>query len=462
MGEKTWRGYWWLPESPGDRVPGRLIIQDDGACQLELIGGLDLPGDMRSLDASDRVPVILGAAEGQEVTLLDCFTTNRDGWGRRPDGLHDIHVHEALIGAHVADGDAAFSSALVAIENLSSLLQMGQFISRSGGSATESATSRRPPDIACQVDNWSITARALVQPFHVNPEHSRVAISGEVEAYLVLRPPSATCIDDFKSMALELTDLVTLATGEASGMINMTLIHKDPFTRPDVDGTALERERRVDVFSKRTHTTDPKAASPRSRQLLFTCGDMPFDVLVPRWLHIRRRAPEACNVFFGLRYARPMYTEVRLLLLSITAETLHGSLYGNETELRDDVFRSLRARVLDTAQDPRERDWLKPRLRNAPSFRERMVSLATKPDESALTLVIDDVTKWARTLRIARDNLAHTGNEPTSEAIFSLEWVTNSLITLVLLAELGLSSDVQKRAAKDILRLPPGLQRLTI
>ncbi|WP_307385567.1 MULTISPECIES: HEPN domain-containing protein [Microbacterium] len=457
MGEKTWRGYWWLPERPEEKAPGRLVIQDDGACQLELIGGLDLPGDMRSLDASDRVPVILGAAEGQEVTLLDCFTTNRDGWGRRPDGLHDIHVHEALVGAHVADGEAAFSAALLSIENLSSFLQMDQFISRSGGSTIESAASRRSPDITCQVDDWLITARALVQPFHVSLEHSRVAVSGEVEAYLVLRPPSATWIDDFNSMVLELTDLVTLATGQASGRISMTLIHKDPFTRTDVDGTALEWERRVDVFSKRTHTADPEAASPRSRQFLFTRGDMPFDVLVPRWVHIRRRAPDACNVFFGLRYARPTYTEVRLLLLSITAETLHGSLYGDETELHDDVFQSLRTRILDAIEDASERVWVKSRLRNTPSFRERMVSLATKPDESALALVIDDVPKWARTLRTARNNLAHTGNESASDAMFSLEWVTNSLITLVLLAELGLSSDVQTRAAKDILGLPPGL-----
>lgn len=451
MPEKIWRGYWWLPSSANDKIPGRLVVAEDGACQLELVGGLDMaPPDSTNL--SDRVPVIHGEAEGKTVTLLDCFTVRRDGWGGRPIQYQDVHVHEALIGAHVAEDAPVFQSAIVTFEHLTSWLAIHDTVERTTEHDTQTASLRTAADQSCTVDGWTFTARTLVQPFHTSMERSRLSVEAEAAAYLVIRPPAPVPAAEFHEPVLEIMDLLTLASGEASGQVELTLIHKETIPHRDADGSIFPLDWRVDSYGARTHTARPRDEAVKDWRFLFTCNDRPFDELLPAWLALRRRAPEACNVHFGQRYARPTYTEVRLLLSAITAETLHASLYVNETELPENEFVELRRRVLEAIPDLEHQRWAKQKLRNSPSFRERLVSLAAKPDPAALSLVVPDVDRWSRQLRVARNNLAHTGNERTDDDIFHLERVTAAVIALVLMSELELPADVQHRAAKDILR----------
>ena len=258
--------------------------------------------------------------------------------------------------------------------------------------------------------------------------------------------------DAFHSPVLELMDLLVLASGEPSGRIELTLIHNQPTQHRERDGTEFALDRLVESYGARTHTAKPNEHAVADWDFLFTCADRPFNEVVPAWLALRRRAPEACNVFFGMRYARPTFTEVRLLMAAISAETLHQSIRDDETELPAVTFADLRSRILDALPDPDEQAWAKERLRNTPNFRERLLSLASIPAAAAVAAVIPDVPHWARSLVTARNNLAHTGNENTEENIFDLERATTSLLSLVLMAEAGLPTEVQERAVKRALR----------
>ncbi|WP_157550109.1 HEPN domain-containing protein [Microbacterium sp. Leaf161] len=456
MVSKSWRGYWWLPSSPDARVPGRLVVEEDGRCELQIIGGLDM-GKATSRQLSERVPAIFGDAEGQRITVTDCFVVRQDGFGGPASQFQDIHVHEALVGVHVAPEEAVFESAIVTIEHLSSWLAIQEHVSRDGTDGVESAATRRPSERSCEVDGWTFTARPLVQPFHVVAQRARLTVNGEISNYLVIRAPRPVAAGGFDKPVLELMDLLTLASGEPSGQIALTLIHKDPNEQLDRDGSSLSLERRVECFGARTHTAMPTESAVPDWRFLFTCADKSFEELVPAWLALRRRAPEACNVYFGMKYARPNFTEVRLLMIAITAETLHQSIREDETELPPEMFTDLRARVLASLEDADERRWVKARLRNAPSFLERLSSLVSIPSEAAVTAVIPDIEVWSRALRDARNNLAHTGNNKSDEDIFVLENITASLLTLVLMSELGLTEETQDRAALQVLApsLPP-------
>ncbi|MEI3867791.1 HEPN domain-containing protein [Microbacterium sp. CCNWLW134] len=451
MTEKSWRGSWWLPSAADDRVPGQLVVAEDGRCELQLIGGLDL-GDSATNRLSDRVPVIWGEAGNQPITLTNCFTSRRDGFSRRDSTYQDVHVHEALVGAHVSEHQEAFKYAIVTLEHLASWLTLHTSVERGSGEQGESALNRPSPDVSCSVDGWTFTARSQVQPFRLSAERSRLAVEGEVSGYIVIRPPAPVAADAFHGPVLELMDLLTLASGEASGRIELTLVHEEPISHPDSDGTIFEVERRVDSYGARIHTARPKDHAVDDWNFLFTCTDKSFDKVVPDWLALRRRAASACNVFFGMRYARPIFTEVRLLMMAIAAEALHQSIRGDETELPAAAFAELREQVLNAIPDASKREWVKARLRNVPSFRERMISLASIPAPGAVAELVPDVQRWARILRIARDNLAHTGNEQTQENIFHLERATSSLLSLVLMAELGLPAEAQERAVKRALR----------
>lgn len=459
MTVKSWRGMWWLPEAPDAQAPGQLVVEADGACRLEIVGSLDLEtvaaerAPMRRSGArGDRVAAIHGMARGTPITLVDCFTTTSDGFLASSRSYQDIHVHEALIGAHVGHGEAAFSSAIVELENLTSWLAPSDIVKGIDDGEGEHAVTQRPPDISCIVDGWTITARGLAQPFQTNQKRSRLSVEGEVSTYLVLTPAAPAAPAEFHGMVHELTDLITLAAGEPSGQISLTLIHREPTIMHENDGTPFEMATRVESFGARIHTAKPEDAATADWRFLFTCGDRPYEELVADWLGIRRRAPEACNVYFGLRYARPRYTETRLLLAAITAEALHKALV-NPAALSDEDIEQFRAANRDAVLNEQQCKVAK-KLRTTPTFRERAVDLAGKPDAEAVSQVIPDIGEWAARLTGARNNLAHTGNGTSDEDIFHLEWVTSSLIALVLMAELGLSVETQRRAARDILRPP--------
>ncbi|WP_411722319.1 HEPN domain-containing protein [Mycetocola sp.] len=454
---KSWRGSWWLPDTPHDSSPGQLIVEDDGRCRLEIVGSLDLeraaaeqPPEWQSGVTSDRVAVIHGIARGKPITLLECFTSSSDGFSAASRSYQDIHVHEALVGAHITYDEAAFESAIVEIENLTSWLAYPDLVHRARDGDDERATYRRPPDLSCMVDGWTIMARGLTQPFNATHKRSRLSVEGEVSTYLLLTPPEPRPARDFHSLIHELTDLITLAANEASGQIQLTLIHRVPTAMPQQDGTSIELSTRVESFGARIHTAGPDSPATADWRFLFTCRDRPMEDLVPEWLRIRRRAPEACNVYFGLRYTRPTYTEIRLLLMAITTEALHKALV-NQTALSDNDIEELRAPAGDGA---RAESMITEKLRRTPTFRERAIELAAKPDARAVSRITPDVGEWAVRLKDARNNLAHTGNETSDDDIFQLEWVTSSIIALALMAELGLSPDVQQRAARDILSPP--------
>ena len=139
---------------------------------------------------------------------------------------------------------------------------------------------------------------------------------------------------------------------------------------------------------------------------------------------------------------------------AIAGEALHSSLYGDATSMSKEHFEALRAKVLSAVDDEDDRRWVKATLRYGPSFRERLRALASIPDESAVKALIEDIEVWAGRLVGARNGLAHTGNENGDADIFRLEWVTSGLLALVFMAELGLSGEIQKRAASNVLSLP--------
>lgn len=433
MGAQYFRGHWWLPGTPTDTAPGQLVVDETGRCTLELVGGLDLRAaaalehpddpDARAI-RQERVRVIHGEVRGEPVTLLNCFAGSADGFSHRDRSRLDVHVQDALIGAHVAHDESAFRSAIVEVENLTGWLGIEDQVQLKGDSDGEAAALGRLDDLTAEVDGWTITARRTPQPFHSAVFHARATVSSYVAGYLVVRAPEPRSARAFHSVILELMDLLTLAAGRPCGQISLTLIHRDSQVMRDRDGSTLEFETRVEVFGGRIHTADAELKAPHDWEFRFRCADLPFAQVIPAWIRLRRRTADACNVLFGLQYARPTYTEARLLLVAIVADALSAGLSGASP------------------------------LKDARSYRNRLRALAAIPDHQAVSSMIGDIEAWVHDLLQARNSLAHTGNDDAERDIFELEWITSSLLTLVLMAEIGLPADVQNRAAATVLKLP--------
>lgn len=80
-------GYWWLPESPEKKVPGRLVFKEDGGAELHLLGAFRDTFEAFKQMGTDgkeyRPEVVLGLGEdGKNYSLYNChqsggrFTTS--------------------------------------------------------------------------------------------------------------------------------------------------------------------------------------------------------------------------------------------------------------------------------------------------------------------------------------------------------------------------------------------------
>ncbi|WP_208605857.1 hypothetical protein [Streptomyces albus] len=77
---REWSGIWWLPDNPDQPLPGVLRYSPDNGLVLSLIGAFEdrimstpSPGLTVFHEGSRNWDVIHGAAEQQEISLLDCF-----------------------------------------------------------------------------------------------------------------------------------------------------------------------------------------------------------------------------------------------------------------------------------------------------------------------------------------------------------------------------------------------------
>lgn len=454
MGTRTWHGVWWLPEDPDRRVPGVLNVEDDGSTSLELIGGFDLNNRVPLLDGDGYIlegrtaPIVLGEAESVAITLVDCFTSfARGGDGEGRPEFHRVYVNRALIGVRLASpDDEAFRSARLQIEHLTTWLA-ADAVERETDYNDDIARARlkSTPTETAVVDEWTYEIRAHNSGFQLDERRDSVIVRGDVTAYLWATPPSPASLREYDRVAGEFTDLLTLATGVACGLIDYTLIFKDNERWNDSDGSEITVPITIEVIGRRIHKADPAAPALQRWKFRFTCLDLCFADTVRMWLPFARSASSACDVYFGAHYAPLTFTETKVLFAAITAESLHSALYPDATFMPPEEFAAFRER-LRAALEPADRARLERALFNSPSFKERLIALADEPAPGALQIVIDDVPGWAKDLRIARNGMAHGGSAPSTD-LFHLARRSMSVIALVMMARIGLSAKVQVRAA---------------
>jgi len=245
-------------------------------------------------------------------------------------------------------------------------------------------------------------------------------------------------------------DLLTLASGEASGVISRTLILKSPrlVRRGPDDPEPLHVDVEVELVGRHVYTARPDKPAQEAHRFLFTCATKPFDELVSTWLPLWRRTRAVYSLLFGLKYARPTFAETRVLIAAVAGEALHRSLYDSPAMPKED-FKDLLKALLDVVDDEKK-TWVRSRFRNELSYKERLLDLASRPAQDAVDFIVPDRDRWAKNLRDIRDGLAHTaGHDSAGLHKYDLAEVTTYLLYLILMDELGLPAEIQLTAVQN-------------
>ena len=461
MTDGVWRGHWWLPGQADNQQPGTLTVTKNGVITLEIIGGFDLRTKVplrggigyTSTMEDNPVPILHGRSEFTDITLIDCNTTGGGEPVNGPRWFHKIDVLRALIGVHLDDlGAPVFRKAYVRLENLFTWAQLrGLEHSFTIEGGTEPTARILDPDsVSATVEETCIEVALRSSSFRFERRRDAASVIGDSTAVLVLTPTGPTSYQGLDDITKAMMDLLTLASGEASGVISRTLILKSPrlVRRGPDDPDPLHADVEVELVGRHVHTAHPDEAPQEAHHFLFTCANKPFGELVSTWLPLWRRTRAVCSLLFGLQYARPTFAETRVLSAAVASEALHRSLYDGPAMPKENFGDLLKA-ILDGV-DEEKKAWVRSRFRNEPSYKERLLDLAGRPAQDAVDFIIPDRDRWAKNLRDVRDGLAHTaGHDSAGIHKYDLAEVTTYLLYLILMNELGLPAETQLAAVQN-------------
>lgn len=383
-------GQWWMPSNRDRTGAGNLTTVDDGSLRLEL--------DHRIVPWTNNSRIVWGeTADATPVTLLGCLVLSAGQL------TQEVHVHVALIGAHIASADdAIFREVSVSLSNL-----------------TDWAT-RGPdePPLPEQITN----------PQRPGEQLSLRRVGREVQ--LVIESDEPRQWADFGTTIQAFEDLLTLA-GNAGCRIESSVLTTS-------EGTPVQVWMKADpVTERRWHP-------------VFVLSTVP-DRFISDWLTLRAQLGMSGSVLFSLDYGGRGYFQNKLFNAASAAEGFHQILCPDTTGIPDREHEDLKSHIKVLPDGPARRWALSAIQRNQPGFATRMRELASIPDSEAVATVLRDQAKWVTWMVNARNAIGHSSwdgmDKIPREIRPALTYVTKTLLHLVMLEKLGLSSDQQRSAA---------------
>lgn len=464
---RTWRGYWWPPGEQDKAMPGTLTYRPDEGLALELIGGWDaeimkevVPGVFTSAEGSRRWPVLHGLADNRELTLLDCLPTRTRSRNFGPPEEQTIHVLTALSGVYLSTADQAnFTECHVAIEDLT-MWSSSSVFSQSLG-MEEGRLNGTGSIIAGPAEDPSVIVNGVVTSLaheHTLPyfEYTRGGTLGRMREtrFFRFQPPEPWSVATAQEQAKIAQDLLSLALNRPCGLLWMRL-RMPPEERDYPEGYPI-RDREIDLYAAHIVPAQPSAKASKNHEALFTCEHLPFEEIWPRWWEVREQCLRASDMILSLRYAPARFIEGRLLTAPGAAEVLHRALGRIRPPVPEDEFAAMRKVLLEHTPNQHQK-WVREKLRNEVTLKERLRELAELPDSEAMRRLVPNVERWATVTTQARNDLTHEGHarRQSIDEVTAAVKVTSAVVVMNLLQALGVPSNRQR----EIIRENPELRQ---
>jgi ApeA N-terminal domain 1/Apea-like HEPN len=398
--------------------------------------------------------LIHGLCEKDAVTLIDCRTRSvRRHFGSTGQQRQHIDARLMLVGPVLLNqpDEAYFDRITVGVDHL--LVWSGH-----SGITDEHADIGyrwdRPEDLGAQVGETRVRISLGCRQGPESWADRNVRTFEETAAFVVDVPELRAADALINEWVRPLQDLLTLVTGQACGVHEMTLVRG----RPDEDKLADRPWRPVEVraYLEPVYRSNPNERTLLSQRMLFTLRDVAFSELLPAWLALNERIGPVPGMLFGIRYISRSYTDNRLITAVAAAEALHRRLLPDEKYVDADDFQALRS-AIHNAVPEEHHSFLNSRIRNEPSFKERLLQLVELLSAELVRPFMPNPSKWATTTRNARDSLVHRfpgPPPPGGEGMYMLAEMTSAVVTLNLLRELN----IPRSQLEDVVRKHPTFQ----
>lgn len=442
------RGLWWLPELPGERVPGTLVYDPDGENRLELDGCLPTPCE------GVEVPLVHGhTTDDRCCTLVQALPVH---WEMRypGGGTSSLVYHQLLIGGDtITPGVTQFVSAVVDFTCLRAWIAREPFtddIQESSGRREWTTTYCRPARIEMPLPSIDATI-CFEASFNKSQAYQERRLTHAETVRIT--PRTARDAEWYSDVVSGFRILLGLLADRPVNIRAIGLSRAETTGEPE-NANPVPESPYDWCFSQ---VAAPSAPEPTPPDIALTFSRLGVELpsVLDNWYGKQATLKTAAGLHFGVSVRSGLPVEFRLLALVQALESLHRGI-GGQSYLPDEHYAPLRDELVAAipAGVPSDlREALKSKLQygNEYSLRKRLaLSLELVPDELRGTITGGDAGYVSRIVA-ARNYLTHR-DQALAESIRSpreLMRATGSLRRLVgflLLREAGVSIEVLTRA----------------
>lgn len=446
-------GYWWVPEEPSRRYPGRLRFGSKDGARLELSVEKEAPSFS---GVGEDFPLIHGVTNsGRDVTLVNCYLT-QDRWSTAGISTQTIFGHLAFDGFHLPSAESEnIRSISATVPFLSSWLgTTGIDVKHANHFKDFEITYRQVPPVIARIDP-SMRIEVSVRP-------AGIPIGGGLGAEVKIRENIWLSLKpETPQPYRQLLDSLHVAF-DFFTFVCMDLCHAEDIQleanfcpRTLTGGTIIYPTAHfhyMPVYSPK------RRRHPHPMDVLLKRSDLDnhFEPILAGWFETSAKLKSVRVLYVSALYGDHPYVENKFLSMCQAAEVFHRRFrrgeYMDSHRYESEVLPLLIARIpADLPADLIEVMQQRFEYLNELSLAKRLKDLVAENKEVILKFV-PDIKDVLRAIVDARNQFTHFSarnrqTDLSGETILYYVYVLRMIVELSVLREVGIPSELLRKAA---------------
>jgi hypothetical protein len=445
----SYKGLFWLPENPDDKVSGTLSFSPEDGITLELIGFL---GSRRSSAQLFETKIINGfSTNGKKLSLFKCYESNRTA---SYPGIETsiIQANYLFVGANfINEDEICFNKVAIKLKNLDSWLGISGFdIQYNQAEHSTNIYYKLPQPIEFKINSGYKAKFEFISSGPSISIYTRKA-SIEQSVYLILEPLDKTD-RHFKELLKQTHTFqmfITFATFTAS--FPLEIIFYSPRYFIEFDSKKIPEE--IQLYY--TTSIKPKNKEIFHWDLLFSYQDIEknFKVIINNWYTQHDKINSILGLFLVNFYNPGIFNVNRFLNIAQALETFHRRFKKNNVLPKNQ--HKERLKTIINSVDKKFKEWLKQKLSfsNEPTLKERIDELLKDYSNQTIQKLIKDFDNFSKLVKDSRNYYTHYDKSLEKKAakgedLYYLTERMKVLLTCCLLNVIGFDNNLIQELLK--------------
>ncbi|MCX6153735.1 MAG: hypothetical protein NT007_06220 [Candidatus Kapabacteria bacterium] len=347
--EQSYNGYWWLPESPDDKIPGIITIKNDNWSKLELFGAFSIDKD--KLFKRIKHSIILGIFSQTEYLTL----VNSDGLVNIIyDNNYDLKFYKSnfeciytIKNSHFNDFDKIkFDKFTLYFDCLNDWVNIEHPISHEFNKNQMSFINNKTEPIIIDINeslkmSFEFVDIVIGPLIHEHMEGYKKETSIQFTSLIPLT------LNDCEILLRRIQDFLSFA-------IQKPVYHSELYAISIIDQSILPRFNKfstVKLFIRaRGENFEYKKKFPSNMMFTFNCINEVKEIFFQNWINNIDKFDLAYHLYFAVQFNSSNYLESKFLSYIQAIEGFHRRLFNDfyiqdENDFKNNVFEIMKSAI---------------------------------------------------------------------------------------------------------------------